>query len=341
MSNMRAPLLSIIIPVYNADRFIGKCLDSLICQFDAAEVEIVCVNDGSEDRSGVILATYVGQYASLIVETQENQGVSAARNAGIRRASGHYVMFVDGDDWLCADAAENLLPILRSLQYDCVFFGLRESGAPGDEPCAESRSIEGVKGGPDDVAAAILGFQSPFQGYAPGKVIRRSILLAGPSIMFDERVSILEDEWFWINASCRCERAFILNESFYVYRRRQGSLSSGLNEDRSRQELCMRRRVHKYVRIHYPRQERLARGRAAQCVAGLVRYYYVYEDNASLRSIRSAWKAYPGSTLLLLPGVPVGRKVSVLLCDAAMALHVSPILLKPLRSLLSEGMPEQ
>lgn len=340
MPNMRDPLLSIIIPVYNVDRFIGECLDSLICQFDAAEVEIVCVDDGSKDRSRVILATYVGRYTSLTVETQENQGVSAARNAGIRRASGRYVMFVDGDDWLCPGAAENLLPILRSLQYDCVFFGLRESEAQGDEPCAESRSIKGNDGGSDDVATAILGFQSPFQGYASGKVIRRSILLAGPSIMFDERASILEDEWFWINASCRCKRAFILNESYYVYRRRQRSLSSGFNEDRSRQELCMRRRVHEYVRIHYPRQERLARGRAALCVAGLIRYYYVHEDNASLRNIRSAWKTYPGITLLLLPGIPAGRKVGALLCDAAMALHVSPILLKPLRSLLSKGMPE-
>ena len=94
--------LSIIVPVYNVEHFLRRCLDSLLRQgLEVGEYEIICVNDGSSDGSAAILADYEQRFPDLFrIITQQNQGVGAARNAGMAVARGEYIAFVDGDDWL-------------------------------------------------------------------------------------------------------------------------------------------------------------------------------------------------------------------------------------------------
>ena len=99
--------ISVIIPVYNAEKTLRRCLDSVLSQTRQAD-EIVAVNDGSTDSSAVLLQEYAEKYSSIRVVTQQNQGVSAARNAGIDAATGEWVLFVDADDYLDADALEIL-----------------------------------------------------------------------------------------------------------------------------------------------------------------------------------------------------------------------------------------
>lgn len=89
--------LSIIIPVYKAEKYLAECLDSIFCQ-NVPDIEVITVNDGSPDRSLNILRDYERRYPSLRVIDQPNQGVSVARNAGLNVATGEYIMFVDPDD---------------------------------------------------------------------------------------------------------------------------------------------------------------------------------------------------------------------------------------------------
>lgn len=96
--------LSIIIPVYNTEKYVGECLDSSVEQdILKNEYEIICIDDGSTDGSLNVLTEYSNKYENIHVYSQKNQGVSAARNAGISVASGKYVWFVDSDDYIAID----------------------------------------------------------------------------------------------------------------------------------------------------------------------------------------------------------------------------------------------
>lgn len=101
--------LSIVIPCYNAEKYIGECLDSCVNQnFDASDYEIICVNDGSTDSSKQIIQERQKQSNLIKLIDQENSGVSSARNTGIEAASGDYIWFVDADDFIQNGAIEKL-----------------------------------------------------------------------------------------------------------------------------------------------------------------------------------------------------------------------------------------
>ena len=104
MSNIA---VSVIVPVYNVENYLEKCLDSLLNQ-TLKNIEIICINDGSKDNSGDILKKYASIDNRIIVKTQENAGLSAARNAGLEIAQGEYIGFVDSDDWVDLDFYEKL-----------------------------------------------------------------------------------------------------------------------------------------------------------------------------------------------------------------------------------------
>lgn len=104
----KSGLVSIIIPVYNCEKYLDKCLGSVIAQ-SYRKLEIIVINDGSKDNSGQIIQEYADNYANILPINQTNSGVSAARNNGIEKASGEYLLFVDGDDYLEAEYVKKLV----------------------------------------------------------------------------------------------------------------------------------------------------------------------------------------------------------------------------------------
>lgn len=115
------PAVSIIIPVYNVERFLGECLDSVLAQ-TFGDFEAVCVNDGSTDRSTQILEAYAAVDSRIRIITQENGGLSAARNTGLAHALGKYVAFLDSDDLLTPDMLEKTVSKADETQADIVIF---------------------------------------------------------------------------------------------------------------------------------------------------------------------------------------------------------------------------
>ena len=108
--------VSIIVPVYNVKKYLSKCLGSLRDQ-TLKEIEIICVNDGSTDGSDKLLNTLAKYDSRIVIINQENQGLSAARNAGIKIAKGEYIGFVDSDDWVDIDFYEKLYNAAK--KFDC------------------------------------------------------------------------------------------------------------------------------------------------------------------------------------------------------------------------------
>ena len=112
--------VSIIVPVYNAELFIERCIKSIREQ-TYTNIEIILVNDGSTDNSESILMDLAQTDPRIVDVKQKNQGVSAARNTGMQRAQGDYILFIDSDDWIEKDMVASLLQPLTEKAYDFVF----------------------------------------------------------------------------------------------------------------------------------------------------------------------------------------------------------------------------
>ena len=110
--------VSIILPVYNVEKYIEKCLESLVDQ-TYENIEILVINDGSPDKSQKIIEQYAKKYPKIIKSyIKENGGVSSARNYGLEKATGDYIMFVDGDDYVSQDIVSKLIDIIKKEKCD-------------------------------------------------------------------------------------------------------------------------------------------------------------------------------------------------------------------------------
>lgn len=110
------PLVSIIIPVFNVEKYLGQCLTSILSQ-TYSNIEVICVNDGSQDNSLAILKDFASKDSRIKILSINNAGVSNARNLGLNYATGSRLMFVDADDWIDSDCVECL--VAYSILYDC------------------------------------------------------------------------------------------------------------------------------------------------------------------------------------------------------------------------------
>ena len=114
------PLVSVVLPIYNVEKYLPKCLDSVVGQ-SYENIEIICVNDGSPDNSIAVLESYAEKDSRIIIINQENTGLSGARNTGIEAATGDYIIFLDSDDWMDAEAVETAMQYAE--KADTVMWG--------------------------------------------------------------------------------------------------------------------------------------------------------------------------------------------------------------------------
>ena len=117
------PLLSVVIPVYNVEKYLAECLDSVLAQ-TLCDIEIICVNDGSTDRSPDILKVFTERDNRISVFSQTNLGLSAARNAGVEKVRGRYILFVDSDDTVYPDLCKKVFTAAEHANADMTYFFL-------------------------------------------------------------------------------------------------------------------------------------------------------------------------------------------------------------------------
>lgn len=125
---MDMPLISIIIPVYNVELYLKKCLNTIVRQ-TYPNLEIICVNDGSPDSSGEILSDFQEKDSRIKIINQKNQGLSMARNSGLDAATGDFIVFVDSDDWIELDTIEKCVELYNKYHMDIIMWSyIREYG---------------------------------------------------------------------------------------------------------------------------------------------------------------------------------------------------------------------
>lgn len=228
---MGSPFFSIIVPVYNTEKYLSACVDSLLRQ-GFTDFEVILVDDGSRDQSPAICDDYAGTDPRIRVIHKPNGGVSSARNTGIQAAAGTYVMFVDSDDFLLEGALETLHGYLRETRYDILNFGfrkeLRENGETTDCVYPERESLEVTQDDLIRVAfAAMIGEKKNFLIEACSQAFRREWLICN-GVCFDEAMYKAEDQIFTLRAYACAQRIKIVPDALYFYRYNPGSCMNTL-----------------------------------------------------------------------------------------------------------------
>lgn len=236
------PKISIIVPIYNMERYLDRCLTSLASQ-TLRDIEIVAVNDGSDDASLAILERYARGDPRFVVVDQPNGGVSAARNAGLAVCRGDYIGFVDPDDWADPGMYEALYRTAVKQNADIVMCGYRrEYGSYAKEKLYPYPELTVYRGDEvqERVARRLLGpvgeeLANPelldAWGTVWSKLYRASLLLENGLRFTDlKRIGSNEDSLFNLEACLRASSFAFLNRPYYHYwRANEASLTARHN----------------------------------------------------------------------------------------------------------------
>lgn len=209
------PLISIVVPVYNVEQYLGDCVRSLINQ-TYTNLEIILVDDGSPDRCGEMCEDFARQDARIKVLHQSNQGVSAARNHGLQIATGAYVSFIDSDDWLASDTYEQCLEEMRR-EVDIIMYGYQlVTGEDGPAPQTSYARLSEMS---NRDAIHALTSTSTFTSATWSRLFRREILEG--MYFFSGRMG--EDSTFTLEAHLRASTFVGLDIAPYYYRQHSSS----------------------------------------------------------------------------------------------------------------------
>lgn len=217
-------LISVIIPVFNVSEYLPTCLDSL-CHQSLSDFEVICINDGSTDGSSEILESYRSRLHMTVIN-QENAGLSAARNRGIREAKGDYLLFLDSDDWLETNAISTLAFNLDGMDMLC-FNGRRYHEASNSFECPDTLEEENDLSG----WAYFNRYSLQSRNFAFVCVVlrlyRRSFLIENDLSFADGLYH--EDNCFTPLACFYAKHVRVLNNVLYDYRVRSSSIMTTYN----------------------------------------------------------------------------------------------------------------
>lgn len=226
-------LISVVIPIYNSEKYLKKCLESILKQTYKA-LEIILVNDGSTDQSTNICEEYCKRYHNIKYIFQENQGVSEARNKGIRESTGKYLAFIDSDDTISEDYFQVLYANMTSKEVDLSIVAIEN--ALGNIMNVESMEVDFSK----EDQEKFLILNKSFLLYGPvAKLYKREVVNKN-NIEFPKEMFYGEDLIFNCQYLKYCNRLSYDHRATYFYSRdNQESLSQKVREDRFENELIL------------------------------------------------------------------------------------------------------
>lgn len=239
---MKNTFFSIVLPVYNVEKYLDRCLFSITDQkFD--DIEIIIVNDGSTDKSLEIASNWEKKDKRIKIINKNNAGLGMARNTGLEYATGKYVWFIDSDDYVENNSLNEIYNELKKDDYDAVFFGFSRINQKNKKvfsliPNTPQKNYKGNKNILNDVFPYFFS-QNPITGISYG--IRVSAWSCCFSTKFlkenkfefvSERKFISEDVYFFVEIFRKINKISFIEKSLYCYCMNGGSLTFTYREDR-------------------------------------------------------------------------------------------------------------
>ena len=217
---MHKPKVSVIVPVYKAEAYLHRCVDSILAQ-TLTDFEILLIDDGSPDKSGDICDEYAKKDSRIRVFHKDNSGVSSARNVGLDNAKGEYILFVDSDDWIDVDHLNNYI----NHKADIVFQGYKKINSINqiinETKCNLEESSNSSRIG--EIIDRLI-FKYQIFGFTWSKIFKRKIINEN-NIRFKNGISIKEDELFTIEYCMHINSIKVLSTTSYNYFYNINSLS--------------------------------------------------------------------------------------------------------------------
>ena len=208
--------ISVIVPVYNVEKYLDKCLDSLVHQ-TMKDIEIIIVNDGSPDNSENIINKYKKKYSNIVSLKKENGGLSSARNYGIKYAHGDYIAFLDSDDYIALDMYEKMYLKAQEQDYDLVVCDINYVYNE-----KTIRVSSGIKADTDDIKKAYISIHPA----AWNKLFKKELF--NYDVLFKKDVWF-EDVEFIYRLLPYIKKIGVIHEPFNQYVQREGSITNTVN----------------------------------------------------------------------------------------------------------------
>ena len=291
-------LLSIVVPVYNVKPYLDKCVNSLLRQdLEKDQYEIILVDDGSTDGSQALCDAIAAREMNVSVIHQANQGLSCARNAGMRMAGGKYIQFVDSDDFLADHVLGVLVECMERQELEILQFGYLRVNE-GEETPKASSEVQ-VEQGPDEVmdGPTFMIKRLWYSCYACQFMLRRSFLeeyglTFKPGILFEDT------EWT-PRVMQKARRVSSINRLVYFYLLRGGSITSGAGKEKKIASIVARMEDLS-DQMRPLEDKRWYRGMISQMAVGIITTValYLYKDRKRYLDILKAHDVFPLSPFL-------------------------------------------
>lgn len=231
-------LISVIIPIYNVEKYIARCLDSIINQ-TYKNIEIILIDDGTKDSSGVIADEYAKKDRRIRVIHKQNEGLGLTRNVGIENAKGEYIAFVDSDDYIDIDMYEKMYNQLKENELDAVLCDYKRLTKDGKflNNCEKfNNKIYEKKEIKSEILPSICGSKKfdILVGSACCVLYKTKILKRYNIRFLNERNYVSEDLIFNFDYFSKCKKIKLLKDDFYVYCENEVSLTKRYNPGKTK-----------------------------------------------------------------------------------------------------------
>lgn len=248
MQAVKQPLISMIIPVYNIENYVSRCVESAINQ-SYENLEILLIDDGSEDASGEICDRYGEKCSKIRVIHKENGGLSEARNVGIETARGEYIVFLDGDDFITKKYVANLFNAIEQVSCDLAISMFMNVVDGQKIELNTAGVLENLRVASSEDCLKSLLYQRGIETSAPGKIYKRELL---GELRFPVG-KLYEDVMFTVQMIARSSRIAIIDNVDYMYYQRRGSIQYQQFDKRKMDSIRHSLELEQFVERNYPK----------------------------------------------------------------------------------------